>query len=251
MKIQSTKTIFESRKYEFDVSVVVPLYNYENYIVETLNSVKEQSFAPLELIIVDDASTDESCRVAKEWLERESKHFGSTKLLKNNSNAGLSITRNTGVFSSRADFVFPLDADNILYERCIETLHQALVLNPTAAFAYPILEKFGSESGLLGTEVFSQDRLAGGNYIDAMALIRREALIRYDGYADLTYGWEDYDLWLRMSEEGDYGIQVAQILARYRVHPSSMLRTVTNERRNAKLLIEIMKQRHPYLRLNP
>jgi glycosyltransferase involved in cell wall biosynthesis len=163
-------------------------------------------------------------------------------------NSGLATARNTAFSLSRTPYVFVLDADNEIYPRCVEECWLALRACD-AAFAYPILEKFGSESGLMGTELWSMARLAEGNYIDAMVLLRKSAWEEFGGYTkmDSGSGWEDYELWCKMAERGAYGVQVPQILARYRVHRSSMLRTHTNSDSTAPLLRNEMRRRHPWV----
>jgi hypothetical protein len=162
----------------------------------------------------------------------------------------LAAARNTAFSASRTPFVFVLDADNELYPRCIEECWLAL-LESDAAFAYPIIEKFGVESGLMGTDLWSVDRLKKANYIDAMVLMRKSAWHAAEGYTQMETGsgWEDYDLWCKIAEQGAYGVQVPQILARYRVHASSMLRTHTNSSTTNPLLRQEMRLRHPWLEI--
>ncbi|MCT8997417.1 glycosyltransferase family 2 protein [Chelativorans intermedius] len=251
MIVQETEILFESRRNAAlwpDVTVVIPLYNYQGFITETLNSVREQSLNSIGLVVVDDCSTDASASVVSEWLKRNNDRFERSLLAKNVRNAGLSVTRNTGTSLTNSPFLFFLDADNIIFRRCLDRLMEALK-ESSAVFAYSILDVFGARRGLMGTEVFNRERFKRGNYIDAMALIRREALIQLGGYHDLKFGWEDFDLWLRICENGDYGIQIPEILGRYRVHANSMLRTVTSESRNQERLKKMMLQRHSWLEL--
>jgi hypothetical protein len=121
-------------------------------------------------------------------------------------------------------------------------------------FAYPILETFGAVDEFVaggGTPLVSQFgweplRLRSCNYIDALALIRTEKLRELGGYTtDLRcHGWEDYDLWCTVAERGWRGLQVPQILARYRTSPTSMLSFTNSSRTTAALTII---ERHPRL----
>jgi hypothetical protein len=85
------------------------------------------------------------------------------------------------------------------------------------------------------------------NYVDALALIRLDVLRELRGYTtDLRlYGWEDYDLWCAMAERGAAGVWVPEVVARYRVSPRSMLRSVT-EISNTEAF-EVLIERHPTL----
>jgi glycosyltransferase involved in cell wall biosynthesis len=170
-------------------------------------------------------------------------------LVRNRANAKLSITRNTGIAYAQADYCFMLDADNILYPRCIEKLRLALAARADADAAYSLLEVFEGARDVIGAGVFTREGLIHGNFIDAMAMFRRKMLIELDGYEHMPHGWEDYDLWLRLIETGRIALHVPEILARYRQHGSSMLRTETNVNRNIATLHTFMQERHPWLEL--
>jgi glycosyltransferase involved in cell wall biosynthesis len=231
-----------------DVSVCISLFNYQNYIVGALESVRNQTLHALDLLIVDDCSTDRSLDIAADWLRRHGARFTRAALVRHAKNSGLATARNTAFALTRTPYVFVLDADNELYPRCVEECWLALQ-DSDAAFAYPILEKFDSARGLMGTDLWSKARLAKANYIDAMTLLRKSAWESVGGYTkmDSGSGWEDYELWCKLVDRGAYGVQVPQILARYRVHGSSMLRTHTNSDAIAPKLREEMRRRHPWL----
>lgn len=252
MKVQDHDLIFDYGTRDHAVAIIVPLYNYAQHVEETLNSVATQSIADIDLIVIDDCSTDQSADVAKRWMERQSIQNSKMGMLlaRNRANAKLSITRNTGISHARADYCFMLDADNILYPRCIEKLHNALRIRPDADAAYSLLEVFEGARDIIGAGVFAKEGLIHGNFIDAMALFRRSMLLDFDGYEHMQYGWEDYDLWLRMIAADRIALHVPEILARYRQHSNSMLRTETNVNKNITSLHQIMKRRHPWLDLH-
>ena len=230
------------------VTVVVPLYNKQEVICETLDSVLAQSFKPLSLIVIDDCSTDNSLDTAQAWFRAKADGFAWAALLKHRRNFKLSTSRNTGFATASTDLVFALDADNILYPQAIELCAEGLA-HSDAAFAYPILEMFGAKRGLMGTEVWSKERLKRGNYIDAMALIRKARWQQVGGYFVVGYpqGYEDFDLWCKFAEQGWHGLRIPQILGRYRVNEFSMMRE-TGE--NLDIVISRTERRHPWLRLD-
>lgn len=230
------------------VTVAVSLHNYEQFIVTALRSVADQRLDALELLVVDDASTDDGADRAARWLARHGDRFVRASLLRHDVNAGLAAARNTALVEARAPLFFVLDADNALYPRCLERLAAALATSARSAFAYPLIEAFGDVPGLMGTPVWSPGRLAHGNYIDAMALVRTARLRDVGGYSYMgVTGWEDYDLWCRFAERGWSGVRVPELLARYRTHGASMLNTTTRRRERAAALIEEMTARHPWL----
>jgi len=243
------EVVFSSGPLNMRTAVIVPLFNYARYIEETLDSVAAQTDDDICLIVINDRSTDDSLEVAMKWMESASLGRKSARLLSHVVNRGLSITRNSGIAFSRSDYCFFLDSDNILYPRCVEKHVSALATNVHADAAYSLIEVFDARAGISGSNVFNRDRLKHGNYIDAMAMVRRDFLLRMDGYYPIKHGWEDFDLWLRMCEEQGLAIQIPEILSRYRVHESSMLRTQTNLDRNMRELCDTMYARHPWLDL--
>lgn len=230
------------------VTVVVPLYNYAGFVTETLDSVKAQTLMELDLIVVDDRSTDDSLAVAERWLAANEARFGRAQLVRNRANSGLGLTRNVGFALAASEFVLPVDADNLLLPECAARCLAAL-RESGAAYAYPRLERFGSRTDLFGIEPYDPARLVAGNYIDAQALIRRAAWSAVGGYDHVRFGWEDYDFWCRLAERGLFGINVPERLGRYRVHEGSMLRTSTDLQRNKEMLVEDLRRRHPWSRV--
>jgi glycosyl transferase family 2/glycosyl transferase family 1 len=211
------------------VSVLTTVYNNGEYVASALGSVVRGRYQEFELIVVDDGSSDHSLEQTESWIAA---HKGvASLLLVHPVNRGLPHARNTAIDSARGEFVFILDADNEVYPNGLERLVDALDSDPDAAFAYGLHQRFDAEgpAGVANVFPWEPRRLRTGNYIDAMALIRTQALRELGGYTtDLTlYGWEDYDLWCRMAEMGRHGVFVPQFIARYRVHETSML-SLTN-----------------------
>ena len=141
------------------VTVCISLYSYQDYITETLESVQQQTQLDLDLIVVEDRSTDNSLAVARDWMTRHAKRFNSVHLVQHEQNQGLSAARNTAISISKTPNLFILDADNLLYPRCIERCLAALEADPQASLAYPIIEKFGEEPGLIGNVVWTRESL--------------------------------------------------------------------------------------------
>ncbi|WP_428332600.1 rhamnan synthesis F family protein [Novosphingobium sp.] len=247
--IQNTNVVFEKGGLERQVAVIVPLYNYAGLIEWTLDSVAEQSHHDIVLIVVDDKSDDTSLAIALDWMADYEGPI-SLRLLSNNANFGLSATRNLGIVHSQSPYCFFLDADNEIYPRCIARHVAALECRSDCAGSYSIIEQFEGATGLKGNNVFTRDALARGNYIDAMAMVRRECLDKYGGFRAIKYGWEDYDLWLRLAEGGDRLLHIPQILSRYRHHRNSMSRQQTNKAENVEELRASMRELHPWLKLD-
>ena len=207
------------------VTVIVPLYNHADFIIEALDSVLTSRYDRWELVVVDDASTDGGAEAVVEWMRRHDEVPAS--LVRHRFNRGLPHARNTGVEHGRGSLLFMLDADNLIRPNTLAKLVEALEGDPAAGFAYGILERFGPDGpdGLVSFFAWNPQRLRTGNYIDALSLIRRELLEQLDGYSTdaRLHGWEDYDLWVRAAEAGHHPVFVPEIIARYRMGYSSML----------------------------
>jgi O-antigen biosynthesis protein len=230
-----------------EVTVIVPLYNYAGMIVEALDSVHAQTLRPLDLVIVDDCSTDASLDVALDWARRHAPRFNRVTVRRNRANAGLGLTRNAGFAAAETQYVLPLDADNRLLPACCETLLRAAEAS-RAAFVYPVIERFGENTHWMGYFAYVPARLVGVPFIDAMALVSIGAWAGVGGYSDTRLGWEDYEFWCRMAERGLNGQHVSgEPLAEYRVHRGSMLNAITEAAEFKPRVLEDMQRRHPWL----
>jgi hypothetical protein len=241
-------TVFQSDRLKgSDLTVIVPLYNYDRYVVEALDSVAAQTLEEIDLIVVNDASTDRSLEKAERWIRAHVDRFNRVLLLSNVQNAGLGPTRNVAIDAAETAFVLPLDADNRLLPTACATLLDE-IRKDQAAFVYPLLKQFGASSEIMGNEPYSPGLLIGGNTIDAMAIIRKDCWAAVGGYASLDpQGWEDFDFWCLIAEKGMWGRQHAEILAEYRVHGASMRNLLTDVAHHQQDLLELMKKRHPWL----
>jgi Glycosyl transferase family 2/Glycosyl transferases group 1 len=231
------------------VTIIIPLHDYENYINEALESVRTQTLADLDLVVIDDCSTDNSINIAKVWIERWSGRFNRALLICNKKNSGLPLTRNVGFVHSETPYVLPLDADNCLMPACAEVCLRAIEQSH-AAFVFPHIETFGTRKEVMGCFDFDPARFISGNYIDAMALVRKAAWANVGGYDNIPFGWEDYDFWCKFVEHGLWGRRIPEVLAKYRVHDQSMLAKCTDVSKNKSGLIEELENRHPWLRLH-
>ncbi len=228
-----------------EVSVVVPLYDQADLVTETLDSIAASTDVSFEIVVVEDHATDTSRAVAEAWLAR---HDGvPATMLSKSSNEGLSRARNSGFGVARAPFVMAVDADNLLYPACLRRLADELSADEGAAAAYSILEDFGATTALRSALDWDVERLCRGNYLDAQAMWRRAAWERLGGYRPDegdVYGWEDWDLWLRLAAAGGRAAIVRQVLGRYRVQATSMV-ALSNVAQD--LAIDAIRQRYPGL----
>ncbi|MDT2019458.1 glycosyltransferase family A protein [Methylocella sp. CPCC 101449] len=229
------------------VSVAISLYNYARHIEECLSSVAQQDYPNIQLIVVDDCSQrDNSTAVAEAWMRAHCVHFASGILLRHEINYGLAEARNTAFEVATCNSVFVMDADNVIFPACIRKLKRAMTA-ANADAAYSQLVMFGDVSDVGLADYWSQTLLSNGPYIDAMAMVHRRMWRQVGGYTHLDGGWEDYDFWCKLVEQDAQVCYVPELLCKYRVHESSMLRTDTVG--NYDRLFNLISLRHPWTRL--
>ena len=231
------------------VAIVIPLYNYANTQTEALESVKMQSVKVLDLVIVDDNSTDESLELALTWARTNKGRFNRVRVVRNLANQGLGAARNVGFALADTPWIMTLDADNRLRPGCVEAC-LATVNQTCANFAYPYIQEFGDKSDRRGFPGWEPARLLGGNYIDAMALVSRAGWAGVGGYSTARISWEDYDLWCLFAERGLRGERVpGEPLAEYRVHGDSMTTTFMDKVETVRWIMSHVQSRHAWLKL--
>jgi hypothetical protein len=221
------------------VTVAISLFDYEREVTAALDSVAASEYDDFEVLVLDDASTDDSASTVVRYLQ--ARPWLPAALLRHTANAGLPRTRNALTAQARGELVFVLDADNGVYPQALGRLVAALDADPGAAFAYPMIavHEIGKPAGLLSLHEWDPSLLVDDNFIDAMALIRRSALETVGGYCTdpRLAGWEDYDLWCQFAARGWRGVHVPELLAWYRRSGHSMLTTAGSDFEEAHSVI--------------
>ena len=182
------------------ISVIIPSYQHASTIAPCLESVLGQTYQPLEVIVVNDGSTD--------GTEKELARFADRITVIHQENQGGNAARNNGFKASTGSLVIFCDADVIMRPDMLERLAQILTEHPDAAYAYSAF-RFGWKA--FSSYAFSEERLRRMNYIHTTALIRREA---FPGFDVSIKRLQDWDLWLTMLERGAKGVYVAEELFR-------------------------------------
>jgi len=239
-----------------EVSVVLTLFNYRDVVSEAIASAACSVGVDAEIIVVEDHSTDDSAEVVRALMNQQP--WIPLLLVAKQVNGGLSAARNTGFELARSEYVFVLDADNLVYPNGLARLRKALEVSG-ADMAYGVIDCFGEEGvsrqrlGLLSEYPWDPSELVKGNYVDAMAMLRRSVwadLGGYDSWMDQNHGgWEDWDLWLALAGSSRKAEFVPTPVARYRVHQESMIAGLYSNRRAIAVddLFEDMRSRHPSL----
>jgi len=209
---------------------------------EALDSVWACSSYVSSVVVVNDGSTDPQTLEILDGLE-DSK----ATLVIHLENKGLSAARNAGIRAVKSEFYVPLDADNRLRPALLKEGLKALEHNPKAAFVYTDCQEFGDSHRYRSAGPFDPLRLLEGNYIDACALIRREAWEAAGGYDEnMRLGYEDWEFWLNLLGLGRGGEYVPVHGFDYRVRPDSLVAT-TNRDENRRSILKYLLTKHSKL----
>lgn len=127
------------------VSVAVTTFNNAKVIVETLESIYSQTYQNIELIVSDDASSDNTVEVCRAWMSSHNARFVRTEIVTSTCNTGISANRNRSEKACRGDWVKVFDGDDIMFEDCIENYVNYVSANKDAFYVFAMLRPFGGD----------------------------------------------------------------------------------------------------------
>jgi len=191
-------------KYENGISILVPCYNSGEYLVETVKCLLAQGFeeAPFEIIVVDDASTDPATKVLVDQISDLSPLIS---VVKNPVNLGLAGARNQAIKCARYAYSIPIDSDDLLTlpkdglgKGYLQDGYAKMNQSTDVVIAYCASTYFGSKSGPVGLEVYSEDLILVKNMIPAYGMFRTEEAISVGGYHETFRGLEDWFMWISL-----------------------------------------------------
>lgn len=133
------KSHFKGEDYMAKATIIIPVYNKEKYLKETLTSVDKQTVDDLEVIIIDDFSTDHSLDIVRDFASSTKKEV---RIFKNDKNQGVAYSRNIGIQEAKADYTTFLDADDTLDVNYIEIMLDKIKRNPYVDFVRGIIRIF-------------------------------------------------------------------------------------------------------------
>jgi hypothetical protein len=223
------------------VSVVIPCYNSARYLGETIESVLAQTYAPVEIIVVDDGSIDATAQIAQSYPIQ---YVYQT-------NGGISAARNTGVLHSRGKYVQFLDHDDRLLPAAIEVGVKSLEEQPECAMAvgeHRYIQADGTAIGYSRKHATGRDHygeLLEHNFIESpcSVLHRRSALDLTGLFVESVQGAEDYELYLRTARQRPVLTHDTPV-AEYRLHDSNIS---GDAERMFGVSLEVLKRELPYV----
>ena len=220
MNIEILRQELEGKK----IGVVVPTHNYGQYLQLCIDSILGQTFPVDRLIVVNDASTDDTATAWKKLLPYHLKSFTEIEYYEVDFKHA-NKARNFGLnMLNDCDYLLLFDADNWMESDFIERMCYRLVLSPEVAYAY--CDRWmitGEDRELIKFPDFNYHQFANSNFVDFASLMRREV---YDQVGPLTEDrdfdvLEDWDFFFKAANKGYTGAHVPSPLYYYRLHPES------------------------------
>lgn len=216
------------------VSIIMPAYNAEKYLEESVESIVNQRYSNWELIIINDGSSDATGNLISKYVGQDSRIVG----LDNTSNKGLVYTRNRGLQSAKGKYVANLDSDDVADPNRLKLQVDYLETHPDVVLLGSSCELIDQNGKHLGFEkrTIPQHRLKSllvfSNYfINSTLLIRKDKL---DGlsYTDSYAPAEDYQLVTQLKDRGEL-VNLNQVLVKYRLHDNNISAIKKKEQENA------------------
>ena len=196
------------------VSVIIVTFNSASFITETLESVKRQTYMPIELIVSDDGSTDDTMTLVKEWTRINRNRFTRTEILTTDKNSGTPANLNRGLSASKGLWLKYCAGDDLLSGNCISDNIDFVSANPDASFVFSnglTIDENGVQTGTIKSDGRKLSHDITGQYREMLkssfvltpsAFIRRESLITLGGYDERSRFLEDYPMWLKALRNG-------------------------------------------------
>jgi glycosyltransferase involved in cell wall biosynthesis len=208
------------------LSVLMPAYNAERYIGAAMDSVLAQTVRDLQLLVIDDGSTDDTLALAQEYARRDPRVRVVTQ-----PNAGIAHTLNRGLTMLAGDWVFLMHADDVMMPNRLERQTAFIAANPDLAVASSLVYYVNAAGDTIGhgrspftkpeavTAAADRGEMIAFNH-PACAL-KREVILKVGGYRQAFWPAEDCDVWARVVEAGHRVAVQDEYLLKYRIHGSS------------------------------
>ena len=217
------------------VSVMVLAYNAEKYITDLLESIKKQTYQRLELVVSDDASTDNTVKIVEEWCKINSDRFENIIVRKSEANQGVTKNVNLGYKECNGKYIKLIAADDKLAEDCIEAMaleaekeHCNVLFGKMETFGVAVKKQIYPVNYLFyemtAKEQYKQ--LLSVNEVAAPTAFIRKDFLAKNGYCDEQYEFmEDYPLWLKLTKNGEKLKLLDKVVVYYRRSEDSLTST--------------------------
>ena len=237
------------------VSVIIPAYNAERFIARTLHSVLTQTYSKIEVIVVDDGSSDRTAEIVGAIAQQDKR-----VMLLQQPNSGVAAARNLGIQKAQGEFIAPIDADDIWYPENLEKQVKCLMeADPLVGLVYSWSVDIDEND--VPTGAFRAAEIEGDVYMTLLchnflgnasaSMFRRECIEKVGNYdremrKKNGQGCEDWDLYLRIAE--NYQVRVvSEFLIGYRRFSESMSCDYTTMARSHELMLQTIQRKYPHI----
>lgn len=200
-------------KNNLTVSIIIPCYNNEKYIEETLDSVFLQNITSWECIIINDGSSDRSEELILNKIGQDERF----KYIHQN-NTGVCVARNNAIKYSSGEYLLCLDADDLISENFLEETIKLMNSSPEITVVTSTVKFFGRSKGILNVISYDMETLVAANQIVVTSLFRRVDFDRVGGFNEnMKIGFEDWDFWISVLKDGGRVECAAMAVFHYRI----------------------------------
>ena len=201
------------------VSIVIPCYNQAQYLEESIQSAIDQTYSNIEIIIINDGSTDNTEEIT---LLLQKKYPKKIQVILQ-ENTGLVTARNNAIKQSTGKYILPLDADDLIDKNMVSSCLEHMI-DHNADIVYVQQQCFGTKNHLIERPPFSKNNLLYQNISGPSGLYKREVWEKIGGYArNMDGGYEDWEFWLHAFKKGYKFQLLPEPLHLYRRHEVSMI----------------------------
>lgn len=223
------------------ISVIMSAYNAEKFIEEAVESILRQTFTDFEFIIIDDASSDKTPSILRNFSYKDPR----IKIITNEKNLGLTKSLNLGIENSRGEYIARMDADDISFperfEKQVKFLDENKETGVVGAWAKVIdeegkeIDEFDYEE--IDSQTVRKELIKSNVIIHPLAMIRKSVLEKVGGYDESFQYAQDYDLWFRIEKVSEIQ-NLPLFLMNYRISRKS----ITSSKNNKQSLCALRAQ---------
>lgn len=238
--VEKMSVTFPSATAPLLASIIIPCFNYGRFLGEAVQSALDQTVLSLEVIVIDDGSSDTATIEVLKTLERLSR----VRVVRQ-ENCGLPTARNNGVSLARGEYICCLDADDTLEATYMEMAIAVMEADRSVGFAYSWVQLFQDETSVWRTRDFDIDEASIDNHTSVSAVFRRDDWMAAGCFRPaMREGYEDWEFWLRLAALGRRGRVVRTPLFNHRRHGKTMTHDAHVKRRE---IMTAMRRSNPQI----
>lgn len=205
------------------VSIIIPVYNSGEFLQETIGSIVKQTYPSIEVIIVDNGSTDQFTTELLVGLSQKFKVLDSGK-------TGVSAARNCGIKEAKGKYILPLDSDDLIHKDFVSICVEAFNNNPDLSLVRTNIEIFGKKKGNIKFATYNFSTLLARNLMVVTSMFKKTDWEKTGGFdTKFKKGFEDWEFWINLLQNGGEVHTVTDCLFQYRIRKGSRNHSLTKE----------------------